>query len=309
MNTITYERALQAMLALWKSPSDVTTEDCHRRSNYSSTSDSSTYSSRNESANYNSTNDSSIAAATAVATAGLFVMALAMATGLHQVAAAAVGAVVVVTAASALLHKFRSRKSRSRARHQSRSTDSRPRRQSWQQPRKADFYSTDEYYAPFERWEDAVMFPGSVLRDALLDEGTRLAGHFRLPPKVARKGPQHAMSSKAVQWAQNILPGGQPDAVQISKQLKELSQQNTGAEGGLEKGIRMDESQLIAVATVLLNPLALLHGPPGTGKTTTIVALLYCLRRMLRYKGDMLVVAQSNVAVDNMLEGAMRCGE
>lgn len=42
------------------------------------------------------------------------------------------------------------------------------------------------------------------------------------------------------------------------------------------------------------------------GKTTTIGALLWFLRKKYGYKGRILAAAQSNVAVDNMLETAMR---
>jgi hypothetical protein len=42
------------------------------------------------------------------------------------------------------------------------------------------------------------------------------------------------------------------------------------------------------------------------GKTSTIWALLHFLRRTYGYKGRILAAAQSNVAVDNMLETAMR---
>ena len=147
-------------------------------------------------------------------------------------------------------------------------------------------------------------FQGSVLRDALLssdkDEG------FSLPSSVSKMGPEHAMTPEAVQWAQKILPGGETDPVEVSKQLKVLAEQVWGSEAGSGKISRLNPSQLIAIATVLLNPLALLHGPPGTGKTTTIVFLLGFLRKNFNYKGSVLVVAQSNVAVDNMLEGLAR---
>ncbi|KIZ03844.1 hypothetical protein MNEG_4110 [Monoraphidium neglectum] len=59
------------------------------------------------------------------------------------------------------------------------------------------------------------------------------------------------------------------------------------------------------MATVLLNPLTLLHGPPGTGKTTTICGLIYYLRRTWGHRGTILVTAQSNIAVDNVLERSL----
>lgn len=43
-----------------------------------------------------------------------------------------------------------------------------------------------------------------------------------------------------------------------------------------------------------------------TGKTTTIACFLFFLKQRWGYKGRILATAQSNVAVDNMLETAMR---
>jgi DNA polymerase III delta prime subunit len=75
-----------------------------------------------------------------------------------------------------------------------------------------------------------------------------------------------------------------------------------GMVGGSSRVQRLDASQIVAMATALLNPLTLLHGPPGTGKTTTICGLIYFLRRQWGHRGRILVTAQSNIAVDNVLE-------
>ena len=63
---------------------------------------------------------------------------------------------------------------------------------------------------------------------------------------------------------------------------------------------RLDESQREAVAFALAaRDLALIHGPPGTGKTTALVELIVqCVRRGER----ILASAASNVAVDNLAE-------
>ena len=68
----------------------------------------------------------------------------------------------------------------------------------------------------------------------------------------------------------------------------------------------LDESQEDAVSFALgaggpdAPPLALIHGPPGTGKTTTVVELV---RRAVFGRGwRVLLAAPSNVAVDNVLE-------
>jgi regulator of nonsense transcripts 1 len=81
--------------------------------------------------------------------------------------------------------------------------------------------------------------------------------------------------------------------------------EHDGMLGGRSSVGRLDSSQLVAMATVLLNPLTLLHGPPGTGKTTTICGLIYYLRRTWGHRGTILVTAQSNIAVDNVLERSL----
>ncbi len=62
----------------------------------------------------------------------------------------------------------------------------------------------------------------------------------------------------------------------------------------------MDSSQRESVRFALLQrELAVIHGPPGTGKTTTVVeAVTQCVRTGLR----VLCCAPSNIAVDNLLE-------
>lgn len=51
---------------------------------------------------------------------------------------------------------------------------------------------------------------------------------------------------------------------------------------------------------------AIIHGPPGTGKTTTVVELI---RQAVRRGEKVLACAPSNLAVDNMLERLVRVGE
>src|SRR6202030_2259420 len=52
--------------------------------------------------------------------------------------------------------------------------------------------------------------------------------------------------------------------------------------------------------------LAILHGPPGTGKTTAVVELI----RQAVARGDkVLACAPSNLAVDNLLERLLAHGE
>jgi superfamily I DNA and/or RNA helicase len=69
----------------------------------------------------------------------------------------------------------------------------------------------------------------------------------------------------------------------------------------------LNESQREAVRFALAaKDLAIIHGPPGTGKTTTVVELI---RRTVRRGERVLVCAPSNLAVDNILEALLAQGE
>jgi len=69
----------------------------------------------------------------------------------------------------------------------------------------------------------------------------------------------------------------------------------------------LNEVQREAVRFALsARDVALIHGPPGTGKTTTVVELI---RRAVRRGQKVLACAPSNVAVDNMLERLLAADE
>jgi ATP-dependent RNA/DNA helicase IGHMBP2 len=69
----------------------------------------------------------------------------------------------------------------------------------------------------------------------------------------------------------------------------------------------LNESQTQAVRFALsAEDVAIIHGPPGTGKTTTVVELI---RQIVLNGGRVLVLAPSNVAVDNLLEKLLAKGE
>ena len=71
------------------------------------------------------------------------------------------------------------------------------------------------------------------------------------------------------------------------------------------KSTKLDYSQRQAVVMALHSnsPINLIHGPPGTGKTTTVAELIRCAVHNMGWK--VLVTAPSNVAVDNVLERVM----
>ncbi|HEX7479205.1 MAG TPA: AAA domain-containing protein [Polyangiales bacterium] len=72
----------------------------------------------------------------------------------------------------------------------------------------------------------------------------------------------------------------------------------------LDRGL--NESQRSAVQFALdAHTLALIHGPPGTGKTRTLVEIV---RQALRRGERVLVTAASNTAVDNLAERLIEAG-
>lgn len=70
---------------------------------------------------------------------------------------------------------------------------------------------------------------------------------------------------------------------------------------------QLDDSQREAVGHALAaEDVAIIHGPPGTGKTTAVVELI---RQAIRRGEKVLACAASNLAVDNMLERLLAGGE
>ena len=68
----------------------------------------------------------------------------------------------------------------------------------------------------------------------------------------------------------------------------------------------LNEAQREAAKAAVNNRLTLIQGPPGTGKTHTAVRILEAWAK--QDLGTVLAVADSNVAVDNLLEGLLSLG-
>jgi superfamily I DNA and/or RNA helicase len=73
----------------------------------------------------------------------------------------------------------------------------------------------------------------------------------------------------------------------------------------LDAGLNDSQRQAVAFA-LSAKDVAVLHGPPGTGKTTTVVELI---RQAVRLGRRVLVCAPSNLAVDNVIERLLTVGE
>ena len=72
------------------------------------------------------------------------------------------------------------------------------------------------------------------------------------------------------------------------------------------KGMMLDDGQQEAISKAVSSRLSIIQGPPGTGKTHTAVHLVKAMIMMGR--GPILACAESNVAVDNLLEGLLDLG-
>lgn len=66
----------------------------------------------------------------------------------------------------------------------------------------------------------------------------------------------------------------------------------------------LNDSQRQAVEAIVNNPrLTIVHGPPGTGKTTTLIE---AIEQLIKQGEKILVAAPSNTAVDNIVKGLLR---
>ncbi len=120
------------------------------------------------------------------------------------------------------------------------------------------------------------------------------AEHFRIdlsPDEITRKRQQAALDR-----AEN----GKGRVAKLRDVLLGDVEPEFADEAPIDFTTRLDESQQAAVRFGLAaKDVALIHGPPGTGKTTTVVELI-C---QAVARGDkVLACAPSNTAVDNLLE-------
>jgi superfamily I DNA and/or RNA helicase len=111
-----------------------------------------------------------------------------------------------------------------------------------------------------------------------------------------RLGLEKAASASASRFAElrDVLLGLRPPAFRAADAPQPLDRS-------------LNESQLEAVRFALgAQDVAILHGPPGTGKTTTVVEFI----RQATQRGErVLAVAPSNIAVDNLFERLLAAGE
>lgn len=90
----------------------------------------------------------------------------------------------------------------------------------------------------------------------------------------------------------------------IHGEIKQEGQQTESTNPSLTfTNSRLNESQRQAISAIVQNEsITIVHGPPGTGKTTTLIEAIY---QLVQNGEKVLVSAPSNTAVDNIAKGLL----
>lgn len=114
---------------------------------------------------------------------------------------------------------------------------------------------------------------------------------------LERHGVNHSVAREV------ITAAFEPDNPKHGVDLLPARLESLESEYNLSTNLDYSQKEAILFALSSGVPISLIHGPPGTGKTTTVAHLIRCAVRVRGWK--VLVTAPSNVAVDNVLERIM----
>ena len=154
----------------------------------------------------------------------------------------------------------------------------------------------------YDRRDDAISIALAQLPDDAEDVDVwRLdLSSDEISSQRQRAALERALRARGDRLAQlrDVLLGQRPPA------FEELSEEAI-EESPLDTGLNASQQSTVVFA-LSANDVALVHGPPGTGKTTTIVELI---RRAVRRGQKVLACGPSNMAADNLFERLLRHGE
>ncbi|XP_019053383.1 PREDICTED: DNA-binding protein SMUBP-2 isoform X2 [Nelumbo nucifera] len=160
-------------------------------------------------------------------------------------------------------------------------------------PNKADLGSSSLGQGVVYRLKDSSI---TVAFDDIPEEG--LNSPLRLE-KVANEVTYRRMKDALIQLSKGVQKGPAADLVPVLFGEKQLAFSKKGV-SFTPFNSRLDHSQKEAISKALSSRnVFLLHGPPGTGKTTTIVEIIL---QEVKRGSKILACAASNIAVDNIVE-------
>jgi ATP-dependent RNA/DNA helicase IGHMBP2 len=147
----------------------------------------------------------------------------------------------------------------------------------------------DAIQVAFAQWPEPEAERPTFRLDRSTDEISRQR------QRQALEKAQAATDDSRLAALRSILLGRQRPAFHAAGQV----------EASLDASLNASQQEAVRFA-LTADDLAIIHGPPGTGKTTTVVELI---RQIVRRGQTVLACAPSNLAVDNLLERLVAAGE
>ncbi|CAL9248836.1 unnamed protein product [Arabidopsis halleri] len=137
----------------------------------------------------------------------------------------------------------------------------------------------------------------TVVFDEIPEEGLNTS--LRLE-KLANEVTYRRMKDTLIQLSKGVLRGPAADLVPVLFGERQPSVSKKAVKSFTPFNKNLDQSQKDAITKALSSKdVFLLHGPPGTGKTTTVVEIVL---QEVKRGSKILACAASNIAVDNIVE-------